>query len=155
MRSLEPTEYRETWDAFYEMFTFRPSVSGPFPGILEPAQSITFRPREQFEEAHLDELRGAIFGAFSVTVGKAAEVYYLDWQHECFAINMGSETTWANGYPDGDYAILLAKDIQSGTFGHPWEPSICLFGDAFVRAVLARRPFILETVIRNRGGYVL
>src|SRR5690349_7079846 len=129
MRSLEPTEYRETWDAFYEAFKFRPSVNGPFPAILEPTQSITFRLREQYEDVQLNELREAIFGAFSVTAGPSSEVYYLDWQHACFGIDIGSKShTWVNGYPDGDYAILLAKDMQSGTFGHLWEQSICFYG---------------------------
>lgn len=154
MRRLEPKEYQDTWNAFDEEFKFRPSVIGPFPAIVEPERSRTFRIREQLEDTHLDEFREAIFGAFSAAIGDAAEIYYLDWQHECFGVNIGSEAHWVNGYPDGDYSILLAKDLQSGTFGHPWERSICLFGNVFVGEVLKKYPFVLEEVIRNRGGYV-
>lgn len=155
MRSLESIEYKETWDAFYDVFKFRPSVDGPFPAILEPLQSVTFRLRDRYEDAELDELRDAIFHAFSVTIGSSEEVYYLDWQHECFGVKIDTKSSWVNGYPDGDYAILLAKDMQSGTFAHPWEGSICFFGDAFVKEILEKRPFILEREIRNKGGYAL
>ncbi len=82
-------------------------------------------------------------------------MYYLDWQHECFGIQVGSVSSWANGYPDGDYAIYLEKNMRSGTFGHPWERSICFFGDVFVKEFLKKRPSILGDVIRNSGGYSL
>lgn len=155
MRRLEPKEYSDTWNVFDETFKFRPSVSGPFPAISEPERSITFRIREQFDENHLDEFRETIFGAFSVVVGDAEEIYYLDWQHECYGIHINGETTWVSGYPDGDYSILLSKDMKIGTFGHPWEQSICLFGDLFVEEVLKKRPYILEAAIRNNGAYLL
>ncbi len=152
MRELEETEYREVWDVFYEVFQFHPSV-GSFPAILEPSQSITFRLRDQHEDIEVNELQETIFDAFSKIVGSSMEVYYLDWHHDCFGINIGSNPSWITGYPDGDYAILLTKDMQFGTFGHPWEQSICFFGDTFVKAVLKKRPSILEKVIRNKGGY--
>jgi len=153
MRSLDSTEYKATWDAFYDAFKFRPSINGPFPAILEPSKSITFRLLDQYEDAELDELHDVIFHALSVTTGSSEEVYYLDWQHECFGIKIGSRSASVNGYPDGDYAILLAKDMRSGTFGHPWERSICFFGDAFVNEILKRLPSILEGEIRNNGSY--
>ncbi|WP_198347940.1 DUF2716 domain-containing protein [Plantactinospora sp. KBS50] len=31
-------------------------------------------------------------------------------------------------YPDGDYSIYLAEGFRFGTFGHPWELSLCVFG---------------------------
>lgn len=64
MRSLENTEYQYVWDAFYERFKFKPSVNGPFPAIVEPSQSITFRLRDVHTDEELDELRDAIFRAF-------------------------------------------------------------------------------------------
>ena len=31
-------------------------------------------------------------------------------------------------FPDGDYSIFLATDLRLGTFGHPWEETLCVFG---------------------------
>lgn len=155
MRSLENIEYEHVWAAFYDKFKFKPSVNGPFPAIVEPSQSVAFRLRDQHTDDELDELREAIFHAFSVAEMQVDEVYYLDWQHECFGIKIGSMSSRVNGYPDGDYAILVEKSMRSGTFGHPWEGSICFLGDVFVREILKRRPSILGDVIRNNGGYVL
>lgn len=39
-------------------------------------------------------------------------------------------------YPDGDYYIFLATDLRFGTFGHPWEETLCLFGDGLLRTGL-------------------
>ncbi|HWX02901.1 DUF2716 domain-containing protein [Collimonas sp.] len=137
MRILENSEYQKIWDIFYERFNFRPSVNGPFPAISEPLRSITFGFAANVNDEMLGELKTSIFDAFEVTDSLSNEIYYLDWQHECYAINRSTaKSSWVNGFPDGDYAILLAKDMCSGTFGHPWEPSICLFGDEFVQAVL-------------------
>jgi hypothetical protein len=155
MRSLESTEYKEVWDAFYEAFKFHPSVNGPFPAIVEPLHSITFRLHDQYKDYELDELRDAIFHAFSIAIGPLEEIYYLDWQHECFGIKIDTTSFSVNGYPDGDYAIFLEKNMQSGTFGHPWEGSICFFGDVFVNEILKKRPSILGGAIRNKGGYTL
>lgn len=155
MRSLENIEYRRVWDAFYEKFKFKPSVNGPFPAIVEPSQSVAFLLRDRHTDDELDELREAIFRAFSVAERLIEEVYYLDWQHECFGIKIGSASSWVNGYPDGDYAILVEESMRSGTFGHPWEGSICFFGDVFVKEILKKRPSILGDVIRNSGSYAL
>jgi len=32
-------------------------------------------------------------------------------------------------FPDGDYHIHLTRDLRLGTFGHPWEETVCVFGD--------------------------
>ncbi len=35
-------------------------------------------------------------------------------------------------FPDGDYHIVLTEDMTIGTFGHPWEQTLCVFGAALV-----------------------
>jgi hypothetical protein len=153
MRSLNSTEYAEVWDTFESAFKFHPSVNGPFPAISEPACSVTFRLNADYTEEQLDELGAAIRLAFAESGSPSDEIYYLDWQHDSFIGTISSMPAWMNGYPDGDYASLLRKDLQSGTFGHPWEGSICFFGDAFVNEILRLRPAMLDKPIRNRGSY--
>jgi len=156
MRSLVNSEYSEVWDNFEKKFSFRPSVNGPFPAIKEPDDSITFLLAWDHDDAMIDELRNAIFSALAACAIEAQEFYYLDWQHECYALDIKtSAETWINGFPDGDYAIFLSKDMSVGTFGHPWEYSICIFGEAFAKAIIKQKPAMLEKVIRNSGGYEL
>lgn len=154
MRTLGDIEYDEAWEAFYKNFSFHPSVNGPFPAIAEPNDSITFQLAQNHDDAMIDELSKAICQSFIECGLSTQEVYYLDWQHECYALITDEiSTSWATGYPDGDYAIFASKDMSTGTFGHPWEPSICFFGQSFVNALLKRKPAILRCAIRNAGGY--
>ena len=37
-------------------------------------------------------------------------------------------------YPDGDYFAFLSEDFSEGTFGHPWEKTICVLGERLVRS---------------------
>jgi len=154
MRTLEELEYDNVWNSFENNFSFRPSVSGPFPAINEPKDSITFRLAADYDDVMIDELQSAISDAFMECGIGSQEIYYLDWQHECYAIKINQiPTSWANGFPDGDYAIFITTDMKAGTFGHPWESSICIFGRNFVNSLLKRKPKILKNIIRNEGLY--
>jgi hypothetical protein len=154
MRELAADEYDRVWRAFDNRYQFRPGLRGPFPGILEPKDSICFALRDGDLDAAIDDYGKLLREAFIATVGPDAELYYLDWQHVCYRGRAGDD--WKgrpNGIGDGDYAILLTLDLASGSFGHPWEWSLCLFGRAFVSEVLRRGPRIFERVLRNEGGY--
>jgi len=35
-------------------------------------------------------------------------------------------------FPDGDYYAFLRHDFSMGTFGHPWERTLCVFGKALI-----------------------
>ncbi|MFZ6769856.1 DUF2716 domain-containing protein [Undibacterium sp. Di26W] len=154
MRALDDDEYAKVWDNFDKTFSFRPSVKGPFPAITEPKDSITFLLAHDYDDALLDELENALFQAFLDCGYASKEVYYLDWQHTCYAITINENNdSWMPGFPDGDYAILLSKDMSVGTFGHPWEYSICIFGESFVKAIIKHKPAIFQKVIRNPGCY--
>jgi len=154
MRELDEAEYDAVWDDFYGKFDFKPSVDGPFPAIKEPRDSITFKFRENYTDSDIDNLAKSISTAFVECGVELEEVYYLDWQHDCYALAPTEiQGSWATGFPDGDYAIFLSKDMAFGTFGHPWENSICVFGDRFVKALLTVSPSILEYSIRNSGCY--
>jgi Protein of unknown function (DUF2716) len=156
MRELDTHEYTEVWKRFDSKFCFRPSVSESAPGISEPIDSITFRLAEKYEDSWLDELQLSIFNSLQVCNAFKHEVYYLDWQHASYLVNeVDGKEGLLNGFPDGDYAIFLDRDMSIGTFGHPWEYSICVFGEQFVISLLQNKPRILDRVIRNRGGYTI
>ncbi|MFD0538175.1 DUF2716 domain-containing protein [Actinomadura luteofluorescens] len=38
-------------------------------------------------------------------------------------------------FPDDDYYIFLSQDLSFGTFGHPWEASLCAYGERLLEAV--------------------
>jgi len=153
MRELEDPEYREIWDAFYKIFRFRPGLLGPYPGIDEPKPSVTFKlPEDLPAQEDLVELAETIRSALQVCTQPDEEIYYLDWHHVCYAIKPYEDPLhWFNAYPNGDYAIFLSKDLSFGTFGHPWEGTICCFGEKFIRAILERQPLLLIDDIRSRG----
>ncbi|GAA2714737.1 DUF2716 domain-containing protein [Actinoplanes palleronii] len=60
---------------------------------------------------------------------------------------------WDNGvlFPNGNYTILVGHDHEFGIVGHPWEQSLCVFGDRAVDAFAGRNHGILDTTLRRRG----
>jgi len=100
----------------------------------------------------IDELASAVIDSFREVGAVSDEIFRLNWGHASYAYNL-AECPLGAGFPDGDYEILLSEDMSFGTFGHPWEHSICIFGDQLVKSFLKRRPTILFAVIRNSGGY--
>jgi hypothetical protein len=174
MRKLDNPERNKVLGIFEKKFSFYPSVS-KFPGIIEPKESITFQFSSIYIDVQqsrvrrlisgdltcthadllIDELHLAIFNTFREIEKPHNEIFSLDPYHQCYSCKT-TEDSWGIcgvGFPDGDYEILLSNDMSFGTFGHPWECSICIFGDQFVKSFLKRRPSILSAVIRNSGGY--
>lgn len=35
-------------------------------------------------------------------------------------------------FPNGDYYAFFTQDFSAGTFGHPWEQSLCVMGAPLV-----------------------
>jgi hypothetical protein len=53
-------------------------------------------------------------------------------------------------YPDGDYYLYLTGDMRLGTFGHPWERTLCVFGEALLAQVTDRITDLLGAPVRVR-----
>jgi hypothetical protein len=53
--------------------------------------------------------------------------------------------------PNGDYYIYLSADLSLGTFGHPWEASLCVWGDQLIDAVAAVNRDGLTRILRRDG----
>src|SRR5262249_12047493 len=135
IRKLDEREYNRIWRVFERSFDFRPGVDGPFPGIVEPNPSVTFELIEKHQDKDVDEFAEIVRRALQHCSKDGGEIYYLDWQHECFAFQPADDAPFS-GLPDGDYAIFLAPDLTFGSFGHPWEGTLCFFGSDLIEQIL-------------------
>jgi hypothetical protein len=157
------------WDYIYDWLGFKPSISpNDFPGIREPEQSLTYSFSSYFalesEEKAIQmerELNLVLYNVFCQVTPFEEEIYALDWQHTCFSFyphlfeNSEVLDNWKIPIlPNGDYYIFIHKDFQFGTFGHPWEQTICFYGEDFISLVESDLTRILGKPIRRNGKHV-
>lgn len=153
-------EYEQYWTPFDAIYSFAPShadhPSGVLrPGIAEPLGSVTFSltpithsGSEATFCAGVQALNAEVLRAFVKVFPEDERLVVLDWQHTSYwflphvQASRGSTlegmeaAPWrVSPFPDGDYYIFLSQDLTTGTFGHPWESSLCVFGDALVDAL--------------------
>ena len=169
---LPELDYDRYWDRFFREFKFRPDVS-LFPGIKEPTPSITW----SIESAWLDpdplmrkthsSFNEAMLPAFKRVIAESASLIVLEWHGTCYKfrprqysgsfIPIGNDNgedetaSWKVAViPDGEYYIFLSEDFRFGTFGHPWESTICVWGEELLEAM---GPLPLEgaTIARRNG----
>jgi hypothetical protein len=168
--SLPREEADAVWDEFYSRFKFRPSVNrDDWPGIVEPTPSATYSLADGFQRvrdrnellANGSELNVAMLDAFRSCTAEEEQLYVLDWQHPCFRFQPHREfpsAEWSQWetpvFPDGDYYIFLQQSFEFGTFGHPWEQSLCVFGQRLLEAFNSKSVRWLGPVIRRDGKAV-
>lgn len=125
MNKIEEDLYTELSENFEELFEFKPSIyAEDWPSIKEPIPSITFRVDQAMDfENILDE-------AFLKLSKEKRIKYNLDWHHEYFYVSQDQkEFSLYDGF---DYIINLSEDLSHGTFAHPWEQTMCIFGKELV-----------------------
>jgi len=145
------------WKEFEARLDFAPSVA-QFPGIREPTPSETFSTIAVWDSPEaaqrltidIDDVALRVISSFTSTKGR---VIALDWQHECYYFTPSLyDGAWeVPSLPDGDYAIFLSEDLQDGWFGHPWEPSICVFGERATASLAEGLPILFSRRIRRNG----
>ena len=133
------------WSRFRAAFgELRPGLyPNAWPAIVEPAPSVTFDLR--FDATTVPAMRAARMEAINAETARcllgiadAPEVVVLDWQHPGYRLDLAEhssarDATWrVPVYPDGDYYTFALPDFSEGTFGHPWEQSLCVFGPRLV-----------------------
>lgn len=111
-------------------------------------------------DAVATEVEAAARRAFLADFGADVEVLVLDWQHDAFRVRPGQDAPVAVGadgfplvptvLPDGDYYIHATADLDNGTFGHPWEPSLCVFGPKLTLSLGSELRALLP-VLRESG----
>ncbi|MFE6176893.1 DUF2716 domain-containing protein [Streptomyces sp. NPDC056464] len=164
---LDEPEYDGLLHAFKERFSFRPSVSY-YPGIEEPEASVTWHVGDISDTAgrlltalpddHPVRLVQAIAERGLRACARPGEpLYSADWNHQGYVFDptrVGGPGR--PGWPgvvcrEGDYHKYLTADLRLGTFWHPWEESLCVFGADLLTEVEADLTAALGTVMR-RGG---
>ncbi|WP_340538029.1 DUF2716 domain-containing protein [Nocardioides sp. GXZ039] len=159
---LDKNEYRGHWAHFYAAFHFRASYySDGWPGFVPPEPSITFD-LSQIEEgpalaSSVDALNAEALRCFVTALPESERLLALDWQHESFWFKpseaaLAPTPGWQiSVYPDGDYYSFVTQDMSQGTFGHPWEKTLCVFGPDLVSTLGATLATWLP-VLRRSGG---
>lgn len=136
---LSSADNEATWKAFEHRHGFRADTSpGGWPAIREPEPSVTFdlsviedgpRRGSAYDAINAEALR-----CFVWALGDVDELLVLDWQHPAYRFRPAAQAlTWESDwrvpvYPDGDYYAFLTPDLREGTFGHPWEGTLCVIG---------------------------
>ena len=150
---LPDDEYDKIWERFYSEFKFNPSVYPKnFPGIREPSPSITYSVADASK--FINDLDAQMLAVLRRIIAPEARLYVLDWQHACFWFYphvAGSEAFERSVFPDGDYHIFLAEDFSLGIFGHPWEQTVCVFGERLIEVMEQHRPRLFSQVLRRNG----
>jgi hypothetical protein len=148
--------------SFKSRFALRPSVSPEgWPSIAEPAPSVTFDLSATFLRARpaIDEADELILRVLVKAFRKDERLIAMDfnhftwwfWPHEFAAADRTWPDSWfVHPFPNGDYMIFMTEDMSCGTFGHPWEQTLCVFGPRVIEA--ARGLGEYWPVKRSRGG---
>jgi hypothetical protein len=161
VEKLESPEYERVWDRFEQRFEFRPGMEGrTWPAIKEPADSMTWSLAALDDDPgymKLDALVDVLNGGLWACTPPERTLLILDWHHDCYRIRPHAITAehaprWPTSMmPDGDYNIHLAEDFRYGTFGHPWEHTICVMGAPLLQRVTTDLDSILLRRIREGG----
>jgi hypothetical protein len=145
-------DYDESWDRFDGRFHFHATVRPEAPGIDEPAPFVTYGFGSPLDLEAIDELHDVALAAMRECTRPGERIIALDWQHQgyWFSPHAPPSDRWPISFwPDGDYHVFLAVDFSWGAFGHPWERTICIFGEPFLAAITARKPAMLRTIVRR------
>lgn len=144
---VELDQYETFWEPFDARFGFRPGVDpSTWPAIREPSPSVTIDLSPIFDQegpgfaAEAEAVNSLGLYAFTCVTRPDEELVVLDWQHPCYrfsphrqAISMAD---WPVPiFPNGDYYVFLTGDLSMGTFGHPWEQTLCVFGAPLVQCL--------------------
>ncbi|MET8234864.1 DUF2716 domain-containing protein [Micromonospora sp. NPDC005298] len=135
------------WTPFSERFDFRPGMQS-WPAITEPVPSVTidlgpiFSSSQPQFAAGADAVNGLALLALVRALDHDTSVVVLDWQHQTYRFwphrfACQPDPQWPTTvFPNGDYYIFLTEDMSTGTFGHPWEQTLCVFGEPLVSTLV-------------------
>lgn len=143
---LDSNSYDHVWRSFEEHFRFRPSGAPEgWLAIQEPSPSLTLDlsviPDGAPRGAAYDAINAEALRCFVWHLADAQELLVLDWQHPAYRFQPATQAlTWSAVwpvpvFPDGDYIAFLTPDFTEGTFGHPWEQTLCVMGERLVRTL--------------------
>jgi hypothetical protein len=139
----------EHWARFYQRFSFRPGMFVKEPAIDEPTPSVTLDLSPTFTAQDVHEfaagaaaVNGLALLAWIRVLAPETSLVVLDWQHQTYRFwpyrfACQPDSQWQTEvFPNGDYYIFLSEDMSSGTFGHPWQQTLCVFGESLVSTLV-------------------
>jgi hypothetical protein len=141
-----------------------PSITEPKPSVtLDLAPTWTTSGRMAFDPDEL--ILGLLVAAFPASERLVAINYnhyaWWFWPHQFSAVSreslysedstqeimvkpgifVAADSWHVHPFPNGDYSIVASEDMTSGTFGHPWEQTLCVFGTGMAEAARALTPY--------------
>ncbi|RHA37538.1 DUF2716 domain-containing protein [Cellulomonas rhizosphaerae] len=142
-----PVDYDSAWKPFYDKFDFKPEFAERSqPAIDAPTGSLVIGLSSIFSEP------GPVFAASESAINAAAlrafvhlagdeDLVALDWQHGAYRYSPASHAVadlhdWpVPVFPNGDYYVHAAANLSWGTFGHPWQQTLTLWGAELIRSL--------------------
>jgi hypothetical protein len=127
-------EHDDHWKPFKERYGFFPGH-----GIDEPAPSVTvdLTPIFEGDQARFNAGERAVDALVVLALTRVfpadQRLLVLDWQHPSRwfwphrQVLQHEPLPWL-AFPNGDYYAVLTEDLDVGTFGHPWEQTLCVWG---------------------------
>ena len=162
---LNESDYEKIWGKFFKVFGFNyvyPNDRGT--GILEPTPSITFSLQKIFADHQAfykaeKSINVLFHDLFKSLLDSNAWLYALDLNHPAYYFYPHHPSIHKKSFPgclphifpDGDYYIFLAQDFSYGTFGHPLEQTLCVFGQQLIDALAQHQSKFLSNIIRING----
>ncbi|MFB7357473.1 DUF2716 domain-containing protein [Streptomyces gardneri] len=159
-------------DAFKARFAFKPSTTY-YPAIEEPPHSVTWHVGDVTDTRHtyglrrdlpddhrVARLQDIVERGLRARVRPGEQLYSISWWHQGYRfdpVRVGGtgQPTWPGAAcGEGDYYKLLTRDLRMGTFWHPWEESLCVFGADLLAEVEDDLTALLGTVMRRDGRNV-
>jgi hypothetical protein len=141
-----PIDYDEAWAPFDARFEFKPDYyERNVPAIRMGASCLVVDLDPVFLHegprfaAGLRAINAAALRAF-VWLAEEVELVALDWQHPSYRYSPAGlalgDGRWAVPvFPNGDYYAHMTSDLAWGTFGHPWQQTLTIWGDELIESL--------------------
>jgi len=164
---LEWDVYKILWAEFPDRFSFGAGVKPEdWPAAVEPIPSVAWDLGPIFNDqypvgfaAGMRDVAALVLGTLQDCTQWWEHVAFHDWVHpsRLFRPHNGDVPEgvpgWGVGglFTNGDYTISVSRDYAFGFLEHPWEHSLCVFGEPAVAAFAARNRGVATTVLRRDG----
>jgi hypothetical protein len=142
---LSDIERAESWATFAREFgELRPGMDpSDWPAIVEPSPSVTFDLGRGGRSiaARIDAVNAEALRCFVEEFEDDTRWVVLDWHHDGYRLDAAVHASAPDAewrvpvFPNGDYYTFVRPDFSEGTFGHPWEQTLCVFGPRLVETL--------------------
>ncbi|MCB1198380.1 MAG: DUF2716 domain-containing protein [Deltaproteobacteria bacterium] len=143
---LQENEHDLVLDSFAKQYSFRPSMDPKqWPSIQTKSPIMMFdvssyyRNEGQISGQDIEKaLQDLAIEMFCALTHKHEKMWAIDWHHLSYEFDPRKPMDLCEDFdrwlvpifPNGDYTIFLCQDYANVWFGHPWQQSIALIGDA-------------------------